>query len=211
MFVTQFRAAALALFATSFIAIAAAAAPVSLRYGFDGLVSSTAYHHWCYDYPIEEDYDHCAEHGGPTTYQGPPLSSRGTGSFTISFDPDDPYVRPEFQFTSTFRDLFAPSMFTGVPNYTPAFQRLSFETSSWDDNFRISLNPGMNGSIGGSAYFYYEQNASGANWAEVKLRLYNVTVTDLTEMAPVPLPAALPLLGAGLAGLGLVGRRRRRA
>jgi opacity protein-like surface antigen len=37
------------------------------------------------------------------------------------------------------------------------------------------------------------------------------TFTDLAQPAPVPLPAALPLLGAGLLALGVVGRRSRKA
>ncbi len=36
-------------------------------------------------------------------------------------------------------------------------------------------------------------------------------ITFYGTMAPVPLPAALPLMAAGLAGLGLVARRRRTA
>ncbi|MEL7527007.1 MAG: VPLPA-CTERM sorting domain-containing protein [Pseudomonadota bacterium] len=34
---------------------------------------------------------------------------------------------------------------------------------------------------------------------------------DAVRVTPVPLPAALPLLGAGLAVLGFVGWRRRQA
>jgi len=35
------------------------------------------------------------------------------------------------------------------------------------------------------------------------------TPVNITSIAAVPLPAALPLLLAGLAGLGVTGRRRR--
>jgi len=39
----------------------------------------------------------------------------------------------------------------------------------------------------------------------------NVGVAQLTDTSPVPLPAGFPLLMAGLAGLGFVARRKRKA
>jgi hypothetical protein len=47
------------------------------------------------------------------------------------------------------------------------------------------------------------QGTGDESWA-----LNNLDVTSL--VAPVPLPASLPLLGLGLAGLGLMGRKKAR-
>ena len=41
--------------------------------------------------------------------------------------------------------------------------------------------------------------------------LDNITVTDLGPVSTVPLPGALPLFASGLAGLGLLGWRRKKA
>lgn len=38
---------------------------------------------------------------------------------------------------------------------------------------------------------------------------YTTTSLNITELAPIPLPASLPLLGIGLAAVGFVARRRR--
>ena len=74
-----------------------------------------------------------------------------------------------------------------------------------------SRSASIRSSAADSAYFNWEQDGTGVDFAEVELRLFGVTVTDLTEIAPVPLPAALPMLGAGVAAFGWLARRRRRA
>jgi hypothetical protein len=82
---------------------------------------------------------------------------------------------------------------------------LSFRTSSWDDGFQATLDP--TGSSGSGWFGWMQEDAGSDNWAKADFQLFDVTVTDLT--APVPLPATLPLLGAGIAFLGWLGRRAR--
>lgn len=186
------------------------AAPVTLRYDFLALVTATTYSHDCHDaYFAGDGYDDCAQYeayGQPTTYQGPGLGSRGTGSLTVSFDPEDAYGHLDGLYLLTsFPELFAPSEMKAITSYDP----LSRAISLWGSNHYEQATISLDAASGlGTADFGYEPNGSGANFATVDLRLFGVTVTDLTEVAPVPLPATLPMLAAGLAGLGWLRRRR---
>jgi hypothetical protein len=186
---------------------AASAAPVTLRYDFTASITSTSYHHICQDSPGT-----CADFealGLPTTYQGPQLGTAGMGWLTVAFDPDNYDVG--FTYSILGLPLFTYTGLRTFSGYDPVSKALSLLalTFGQTDQFRIMFTPDTGS---GSGDLGWEQDGSGADFAQVGFRLYDVTVTDLAAPppAPVPLPATLPLLGAGVAGLGWVRRRAAR-
>ena len=176
---------------------AAGAAPVMLRYDFTAVVTSAAYHHECHDFGDCADYE--AE-GRPTTYQGPALGSGGGGWLRVSFEGA---AGGPAEFSYAFLGLAPVLLGQTVTAFDAGLRALTLEAFNGFDLFRLAVGP-----AGGTGYFGYEQDLSGVDFAEVEFRLSDVTVTDLTPPAPVPLPAALPLLAAAVAGLWLARRPR---
>ncbi|MGR3779637.1 MAG: choice-of-anchor E domain-containing protein [Albimonas sp.] len=69
--------------------------------------------------------------------------------------------------------------------------------------FVFNLNGSTYATAGGASYIL-DATTVASGWASVT---YNYDT--FSGPSPVPLPAALPLLGAGLAGLAFIGRRRK--
>ncbi len=72
---------------------------------------------------------------------------------------------------------------------------------------------GFFGIIGDAAFssLIWRSNDGGGTGSGEAFRMDNFAFNAVLTPTPVPLPAAFPMLLVGLAGLGLVGRRRRRA
>jgi hypothetical protein len=187
----------LALLAPLLVPAPAAAASISLRYDFEAVITSTAYEHWCF-----ADADVDCDDFAVTTYQGPPLSTRGSGFLEARFDTADP-TGPEQAVTYDVSFLPLSPGAPWITAYDPAERTLSVRAFNFSDLFELTLGPD-----GGSGLLNYEQDLSGVDFAEIGFRLVDVTVTDPAELAPIPLPAGLPLLLAGIAGLTALGRRR---
>lgn len=54
-----------------------------------------------------------------------------------------------------------------------------------------------------------DYDGGGVVFSVVEFDVLDWSVEGLPEVAPIPLPASLPLLGVGLAAVGFVGRRRK--
>lgn len=74
---------------------------------------------------------------------------------------------------------------------------------------QLPNNGNGNQGLGGT---FYANFVSNVPFLKVVLSsTHNAFEVDNAAVAPVPLPAALPLFGAALAGMGIVGRKRRKA
>ena len=69
--------------------------------------------------------------------------------------------------------------------------------------------PTDNGAQNSTGTFYANFTSSVAIWKVVMTSTANAFEVDNIAISAVPLPAALPLFGAALAGMGVMGRRRR--
>lgn len=117
------------------------------------------------------------------------LTTVAGDSYTVSFWLENMGSRP-----NSFSASFGSSVLTSLTNArTFGYTLYSYVVTATSSTTNLS--------------FSFRQDPS--YWA-----LDNVSVTSNAvppEVSPVPLPAALPLLGVGLAGFAVVGKRRKKA
>jgi hypothetical protein len=158
-----------------------------------GLVTGGAFN----DTSIARDYSLNYTFGvdfGSTTLSN--SGSKSLGNFSL----DSLVASLASQPTSGSFELF--------PGATAQYSNLSFPTSS-TITFDYSVNTDPQGSQAILDFFGFDGNMVGPDRGTYNLNAE--LVADVADVAPVPLPAALPLLLAGLGGLAAVGRRRRKA
>jgi hypothetical protein len=83
---------------------------------------------------------------------------------------------------------------------------LGFSSSFFDSAFAVSLTVNHNGA---NAFFSF--SGQGAGWQggnDESWAIDNISVSVHPTPAPIPVPASLPLMLAGVAGLGFVAARR---
>lgn len=207
--------ACLSLAAGATLPSLANAAPMTLRYDFTAVVTATSYWHMCYELFDQQPFDECASYSDPTTYQGPALSTRGASSLTVRLGEEY-----DGTFDASWRHsiLGLPELLGGgtALRFDPVGKGIALWGYNYSDVFEISITPGEYRGEG-FGRLDWEQDGSGIDRAETRFRIFDVRVTELAapqpgpapDLAPVPLPAALPMLAGGLLGLGWLGRRRR--
>ena len=98
--------------------------------------------------------------------------------------------------------------FISYQDFDPNTGAINYSTMPNDDELtEISLTADGTGSIFDVRHF----NNSALVFAQISFDVLSWEVDGLPEIAPVPLPASLPLLGVGMAAMGFVTRRRKAA
>lgn len=90
--------------------------------------------------------------------------------------------------------------------------QIGTQTITYDNGDTVTLEMGDANGSGGLRFFGFVD--AGASIASITYNAVNdiVSIDDVRiDATPVPLPAALPMLTAGLLGLGLMRRRRKQA
>lgn len=128
-------------------------------------------------------------------YTGPIVGDIETQTFLVTVDTD---------FPSTFEAGFEVQKDT-YSNFDAATGAISLDRFVGDEMWLLDLAADGTGSLQEFRLF----NGDALNWVDLRFDVLAWDVAGLPEIAPVPLPASLPLLGVGLAAVGLVARRRR--
>ncbi len=81
-------------------------------------------------------------------------------------------------------------------------------TGSINGTQQFTFNDVFNLAISNTLNFFIDDDVTGQGEASAG-RVDYIRISDSSPVSTVPLPAALPLLAAGLASLGFVGRRRK--
>ena len=143
-------------------------------------------------------------------YNGDAVAS---GSFKITFDPTLVYLTQSIAgiisnlTVSVTDDRFTPANLTLNPITTFAFDGSGTLTLYSDSTLNKTLDNTPNITIGINGWAYPLASSvwySQANFDDT------LTTSGGVSIAPVPLPAALPLFAGGLGVIGLLGWRRKR-
>lgn len=189
-----------------------------LRYDFDVLITSTYYVHDCYGSGTCDSWE-----PHEIVYQGPPVSTFGTGSVTVDFSnavevgsgSDTRYgnIMIDYSILGLTKDLGFSNHTREATGFDRATGEITLSAMTYDDVFAATLFPrGPSGGFDGFGRLEYEQDRTGADRARVEFRFFNTSFSDLIsgpEVLPAPLPAGLPLLLTGFAAFGALRRRQR--
>lgn len=160
---------------------------------------------------------------GWTTTAGAGIEIQTTNTLGVAPVDGDHYV--ELDSDPTDRAGQTNSTMSQRVELAPGTYRLSYvyqpRTFTSDDNIlEVSVNDMLLSTVnrtwdGAGWIGYYADFQSVGGIYEISFAAAGLDNTlgafvDDVQLAPVPLPAALPLMGAGLAGLGWFARRRRR-
>ena len=167
---------------------------------------------------------------------GAGAASAATMQVTLDFgtsvaSPESPYIEDGFEVSgirlglanignpgaSIFLDQFTPSL-TLTRSGGGAFSLISFDYScnSGICDFSVGSTPITSGSSSVDDFAtaqpagFTDITSLVFTWRSSRYLIDNI-VLSYEDVAPIPLPAGLPLLLAGLAGLGLLARRKGRA
>lgn len=108
-------------------------------------------------------------------------------------------------------------------NFKSTIENLSFVLNGYDLGDSVTAMGYLNGTLVNSVTLFDETTIDVSSWGQLdRLFLdyegtfasanaygYGYSDFDFTTVSAVPLPAALPLFGAALLGLGFLGRRKR--
>ena len=138
--------------------------------------------------------------------------------FTNDYYPEILYPGPEIGDTETFAlslvldtEKSSSSLNNGTllyDDFDPATGAISYYDLTSADTFEaFNLLPDGTGT--GQEYRAFEEaDFSPLVWADIRYDVTSWSVEGLPEIAPVPLPASLPLLAVGFSVMGLAARRR---
>lgn len=128
-----------------------------------------------------------------------------TGAPEIQIDDGDGTLNDRFGAVGRVVDGMAPATLDGIYSLTTFSFRLDDTTDSAISNALILPSSVDLADYTSSTFFLFFTDASGG------FQLIDGTLDRVVAVAPVPLPAGLPLLLGGLAGLGMLSARRRRS
>jgi hypothetical protein len=126
---------------------------------------------------------------GSVDFLGVTLPDISPTDIRSSSDYPDGLLQPLVSLSGSVLDVFVCALgFSGTGNCDIAA----------DGGFVLDTSQPLFGAGDGTGGRIFEGSRSGSSWT-------------ITEVAAVPLPAALPMLLAGLGGMGLMARRKRKA